>query len=121
MKLFRIQDSEGRGPYRPGFSKQWADKDGPICAPWWIELGISLQAAMAMLPRGMFNGSAFDSLGKLEQWFTPSELEKLGKFNFNIVRFRPDKLIAETPTQVVFAQSYPLAQLPILSPVGGLA
>ncbi len=27
--LIRLQDVEGRGPWKPGFSMQWMDKDGP--------------------------------------------------------------------------------------------
>jgi hypothetical protein len=112
-KLYRVQDIEGRGPYRPGFSRFWSSSDGPVVLPWWEELGISLTEAMHLVPQGMFGGCAFASLKQLNAWFTRDEREKLDGFGFVIVRFRPDKIVAETPTQVVFAQSYPLAGLPV--------
>ncbi len=117
-KLFRVQDQEGRGPYRPGFSRFWSSPDGPIVLPWWTELGLSMKAAFAMIPHGAHSGSAFTSLDKLDEWFLPEEQEKLDGLGFRIVRFRPDKIVAETPTQVVFAQNYPLAGLPVHGRLG---
>lgn len=111
-RLYRVQDVEGRGPYRPGFSRFWSNPEGPIVLPWWEELKLSLRDAYKMIPRDMFGGSAFQSLDQLTGWFLPDEREKLDAFGYYIVRFRPDKIIAETPTQVVFAQNYALTGLP---------
>ena len=111
-KLFRVQDHHGRGPYRPGFSRQWADDDGPDNPPWWVELGLSLQQGLAKCRADRFGGSAFSSMAQLERWFTPTERTRLDGHGFHIVRFRPDYIIAETPTQVLFEQNTPLAGLP---------
>lgn len=111
--LWRVQDIDGRGPYRPGFSRYWSSLDGPTVLPWWTEIGLSLEQAIARIPQNMHGGSAFASLDQLAAWFTAEERERLDAFGFVIVRFRPDKIIAETPTQVVFAQNHPLAGLPI--------
>lgn len=111
-RLFRVQDVDGRGPYRPGFSRLWSSDDGPICRPWWDELGISLAEAMDMVPTGMFGGCAFAELPQLDAWFTADERERLDAFGFFVVRFRPDRIVAATPSQVVFAQNYPLDGLP---------
>ena len=27
MRVFRVQDANGRGPFRPGFSREWCDDD----------------------------------------------------------------------------------------------
>jgi hypothetical protein len=38
--VFRVQDSRGRGPFAPGFSRQWADREfapGMVALPTWIE------------------------------------------------------------------------------------
>lgn len=112
-KLYRVQRQDGRGPYRPGFSQLWTSKDGPACLPWWTEIGITLEDGISRIPTGMAGGSAFASPQALVAWFTPEEREKLDGLGFFVVKFRPDKMIAETPTQVVFAQSYPLARLPM--------
>ena len=68
---------------------------------------------MRLIPRGMYCGSAFRWMEQLHGWFTPEDLSKLATFAYHIVRFRADKVVVETPTQVVFAQDYPLARLPI--------
>lgn len=119
-RLYRIQDAEGRGPYRPGFSRQWSNVERPIVLPWWEELGLPLATAYEMIPRDMYGGSAFRTLGKLDEWFLPDEQSKLGTFGYYIVKFRPDKIIAETPTQVVFGQNYPLSGLPFHAKLGAL-
>lgn len=116
-KLFRVQDSAGRGPYRPGFSACWTSPEGPLNKPWWTELGITLEEGMSRVPYRMYGGSAFKSLDQLNSWFLPEEQEKLHELGYVIVRFRPDKVIAETPTQVLFAQNYPLSRLPVYGPL----
>jgi len=115
--IFRVQDSEGRGPYRPGFSRFWTDPDGPVVRPWWDELGIPLAEAVRSLPVGMYSGCGFRSLELLNQWFTPIERERLQAHGFVVVRFKPDRIIAQTPTQVVFAQRAPLFGLPVYGPL----
>ena len=120
MKLYRVQDREGRGPYRPGLSKLWSDPEGPVVVPWWTEMGVSVQAAIEMMPQDMFTGCAFDSMKKLSDWFTAKERQKLDALGFYIVRFRPDKVLARTQSQVVFAQNYPLSGLPAVSRLVGV-
>jgi hypothetical protein len=111
-KLLRVQDLEGRGPYRPGLSKFWADPQGPALMPWWVELGLGMYEAFARIPEGMFGGSAFRTAEQYDTWFSAAERAKLDAIGFYLVRFRPDKIVFETPTQVVFAQNYPLSGLP---------
>ena len=33
VKVYRIQDEKGRGPWRPGFSIRWMDAEGPDLPP----------------------------------------------------------------------------------------
>jgi len=111
--LYRVQDADGRGPYRPGFTRYWQNDNGLICLPWWEELGITLAQAVASLPEGMHSGCAFDSMSALARWFTDVERLRLDAFGYRVVRFKPDKIIFTTPTQVVFANRAPLAGLPV--------
>lgn len=45
-RVYRTQDSEGRGPWRPGFSRVWCDAEfGPgaeSLPPWGAEFGADL-------------------------------------------------------------------------------
>lgn len=110
--IYRVQDREGRGPYRPGFSQRWADEDGPDCPPWWIETGESMEAAMSrMSDPSLHYGCGFDTLAQLHQWFTRGELRRLDRLGFKLVSFAPDKIIARTDRQVVFGHGSRLASL----------
>lgn len=111
-RLYRVQAADGRGPYRPGFSHHWSDAAGPAVKPWWIELNIGLGEAIRMIPQDMHTGCAFEWLQQLDDWFTASERLKLDRLGYYIVKFRPDKIVARTPTQVVFACNGPLSGLP---------
>jgi len=39
--VYRVQDKEGRGPWRPGFSQIWVETrlDHMFLPPWYVEFG----------------------------------------------------------------------------------
>jgi hypothetical protein len=121
--VYRVQDIEGRGPYRPGLSQKWCDPTGPANVPWWLEIGETIGAAHArMADRSMHYGCGFATLEQLHSWFTPRELRTLDRLGFKLVRISPDAIIALTPTQVVFGSRPPLASAaPRISLVSKLA
>jgi len=104
---WRIQNAAGRGPYIPGFSHRWADVGRVPYPPWWEELELTVNEAIVMLPHDTYTGCAFQSLDHLRRWFSRRELSKLGKLGFYAVCFNPDQIVAETPTQIVFANREP--------------
>jgi len=107
--LFRVQDAEGRGPYRPGFSARWRDKTNPRHPPaWWNELGMGFFEAHNLVDPALHSGCAFRSIAQLKDWFSPSELRRLDALGFRLVTIRPEAVFAETPTQVVFGVAAPL-------------
>ncbi len=109
--LYRVQDHSGRGPYQPGLSHRWSSPDGPVVKPWWTEIGASIREAIMMLPPNMHIGCAFADMDKLESWFTPDERKAMAALGFYIVRMRADKIVVETPTQIVFANRRPLFKI----------
>ena len=111
--VIRVQDAEGRGPYRPGFSRQWSDAIGPICKPWWVELGLSMADAHARMPVGYHYGCGFRSADQLRAWFTNGERKRLNRLGFQVATILPDIVFAETPTQVVFGTREPLNTYPV--------
>jgi len=121
--VFRIQDSEGRGPYRPGFSNCWTDPNGPDTPPWWVELGKPLEEALkGMSDPSMHYGCGFDSLAQMHSWFTARELRTLNRLDFRLIKFEPSLIVAHTPRQVVFGHRAPLATVsPRISLVSSLA
>lgn len=114
--LFRIQDKEGRGPFRPGFSTQWADATGgKMLPPIYKELGIEPTKLRDIVPKGLHCGCACKTPTQLQDWFTRTERRRLLALGFGIVRFEPDVIIAETPNQVLFGCTEPLSTLPRIS------
>jgi len=106
--IFRVQDSDGRGPYRLGFSRFWVDDDGPANAPWWTEIGVPIDVAHAWMDDDHHWGCGFSTIDQFCRWFSPAERARLDRFGYILVLLNPDRVIATTPTQVVFGCKRPL-------------
>lgn len=116
--VYRIQDAAGRGPFRPGFSRRWADEDfAPDCKafPTWMEeFGEHLIQNRGRL--GEHFGSAVRTIEKLCEWFSPSERLKLASLGFNAVSVPIDRVLAESQNQLVFARKLPLHRSVVVVP-----
>jgi hypothetical protein len=115
VKLYRVQASDGRGPWRPGLSKYWIDNDSDR------PLQLDVLSAFGMdwlkkIPRGWHSGCACRTLAGLMKWFTPVERNRLGALGYVPVSIYPDKIIAENGDQVVFACRAPLSVCAIALP-----
>ncbi len=106
MRVYRIQDAEGRGPFRPGVSSQWVDKNDLLPPPTWMgEFGGHL---MKELRPGEFAGCAVRELAQLSKWFSPTEMPRLRALGYRLVALHADRILAQSPNQVVFARRRPL-------------
>jgi len=103
--IFRIQDHEGRGPWRPGFSKKWVDVLGPPPPPPYFEEFPNWQE-LIKLPKqaGLHHGCGCRSIEQMRRWFTKNEMWKLRRLGFAIVTMDVDEIIAESDNQVIFAR-----------------
>lgn len=106
--IYRVQDAEGRGPYRPGTSGRWTDDDHHRNPPFFVEFGWSPRSIAGHFRPGESGGCAFRSLGDLYRWFSPQECQKLDALGYSIVRMNVDRIIRESKNQVVFARNKPL-------------
>jgi hypothetical protein len=123
VTLWRIQDGEGRGPFKPGFSHKWIDTRRTGVAaelpPIYEALGVAPGELWRLIPERMHAGCACRSAEELAIWFSRSERRRLWRYGYRIVVFEPDLVLAEPPHQVVFAQFRPLSNLsPRDSPSG---
>lgn len=113
--LYRIQDAEGRGPWRPGFSHQWIDpdKDDSLCPPMMVEFP-NWRARFTMFEaRGFLHfGCCVRGIVGLHRWFTPDELERLRGFGFRLVDASTMHIVCEGKTQIIGASHWPLRWLP---------
>jgi len=119
-RVYRIQDREGRGPWRPGFSRVWCDAEyGPgvePLPPWGVEFGLALIERRG-LP-GEHYGCAVRKPQELRRWVSATERRRLAELGFNVVSVRADRVLAESRNQIVFASRTPLARAAIILPWG---
>jgi len=106
----RIQDREGRGPYRPGFSHVWSEReDGPD--PVFIAFpGIMAKARKIVDEKGGSVGCAFRTLEQAQNWFSPSEVLTLAKLGYSLCWVKPDEVLAENTDQTVIWTAKPLSE-----------
>lgn len=111
-RLFRIQDAEGRGPFRPGFSHLWLSplvhRDIEKFPPIHVAFGLDW---LDKVPHRWHCGTGCRSMYHLGLWFTDIELERLHNFGFTIVQIDYDIILAESDNQVLFARRKPLNKI----------
>lgn len=108
--VYRVQDNEGRGPWRPGFSTMWLDEDiGDRAAlPSTIE-DFGKETIERLTSTGEHYGTACRSIDALRAWFTPTEIKRLDGFGFRLVEFRDARILIESEHQALIARSRPLS------------
>lgn len=103
--IYRVQDKDGRGPFKPGFTKRWTDYNGPLTPPTFLEqFGPVHRNALP----GEHVGCGCRSLQQLRLWFTPKEMKWLLKHGYQIVKLDVVRILAESDSQLVFARHKPL-------------
>lgn len=102
--VYRMQDSQGRGPWKPGFSHKWVieREDHKNLFPWMDEF------KHVDFMYGEIGGCGCRTLDQLRRWFTKAEYKKLLKFGYGVVELKADRMIAESEIQCVFGRSRPL-------------
>ena len=106
--IYRIQDKDGRGPWRPGFSRRWVETrpDHDNLPPWIVEFGpVHLQVLY-----GCACGSGCMNLDQLRRWFTESEYRTLLKFGYRAVRMEVGRVLAKSDIQCLFERAKPLSE-----------
>jgi hypothetical protein len=101
--VYRVQDKDGRGPWRPGFSQLWVEgrDDHDNLPPWFAEFGRVDQRGII----GMAKSSACMTLDQLRRWFTPSEYATLRKHGYHAVRMQVGRVLAESAVQCFFERA----------------
>jgi hypothetical protein len=108
FSVFRVQDKDGRGPFKPGFSSTWVEDrdDHDNLVPWFVEMGrVDLQ-----MIAGMSGGTACRTLDQLRRWFTPSEYKTLRRHGYQAVRLEAGRIIGESGIQLFFERCRPLKE-----------
>ena len=103
--VFRIQDVEGRGPWKPGFSHKWVQdrEDHENLLPWHIEFGRVTQYAYSW----ELIGCGCTSIEQLRRWFTDVEYCTLLSYGYQAVQITASRILAQSDTQCVFTTKIP--------------
>jgi len=107
-RIYRVQDADGRGPFKPGFSKKWLDPSPTardLLPPWMQEFGMGI---IHLARPGEHLGCGCRSIDGIRRWFDDGELERLRGFGYHVVMLKVDRILAESINQTVFARSRPL-------------
>jgi hypothetical protein len=104
--IYRVQDREGRGPWRPGFSHKWVESrpDHENLPPWYVEFG---NIHFTADPRD-YTGSGCRTIEQLRRWFTLSEYVTLEAYGYQPVVLDHVNVLAESDVQVFFTRRIPL-------------
>ncbi len=111
VRLYRIQDADGRGPYKRGFAERWLDQDDSYFErqpPGPDQFGLSVYSIVS--------GHAFRSIEQMCRWFTPSEMDRLDAFGYLPVSMIAKEVVAESPNQVLFWRAAPLNKGALIIP-----
>lgn len=106
--IYRVQDSLGRGPWKPGFSHKWVE-DRPesefeALVPWPLQF----KGVMSRRIIGMHMGCGCKIIEQLRRWFTPKEYKTLQGFGYAAVKMEAGRILAESDIQCVFERAKPL-------------
>ena len=104
--IYRIQDSDGRGPFKPGFSHVWVNERGDHenlkpCTQQFDGIRNKLLLSEHY-------GCGCKNLKQLRRWFTKQEYKKLKKYGYRAVKMKVARIVAESEIQVVFGRAIPL-------------
>ena len=111
--LYRIQDSDGTGPYKEGFSSSWVEgrddlknlkniyQDFPC---FWEKVNSS---------RNSHFGCACRTPEQLKRWFTKTEYKRLKHRGYRAVKLLAHEIVNESETQVLFGRNQPFNIKPI--------
>lgn len=104
--IYRVQDKDGRGPWKPGFSQTWVEvrADHDNLQPWYLQFGRVDRFAIA----GMYIGCGCRSTEQLRRWFSQSEFEKLKQHGYRAVKLKVGRILAANDIQCVFERAKPL-------------
>lgn len=104
-RILRIQDADGRGPYKPGFSAVWCDNYGPPPPPTYMH---EFPGILRRMNEDAHYGSAVRTVEQIRKWFTPTELCRLRILGYRLVAMNVDRILAESKNQLVFMRRKPL-------------
>lgn len=108
-RVYRVQDDNGRGPYKPGRSHIWTDAHHNQRNPSLFDDFSITPAELERCWHPNENGGcAFRTLDQLHSWFQLAERFRLEELGYSIVTMLADRIVLESDRQLIFARKRPL-------------
>lgn len=109
-KLYRVQCSEGRGPFRPGITDQWLDDSRTFWPMPHIAYPGVLEIIDTAHAKRLHMGTGCRALDQIRLWFNADEQRKLRGLGYEMVAIEADEVLWENEEQVLFACKRPLRE-----------
>jgi hypothetical protein len=107
---YRVQDADGRGPWRPGFSHTWIDESAPPGRLQETIFDLVPLDRIRHFARDQHVGSACRTLDAIGDWFTATERARLAARGYQLVRLAADLVIAESHWQMIIGRTRPFSE-----------
>lgn len=109
--VYRVQDKDGRGPWKPGFSSKWVeDREESEYAALAPGLHQFPKLNHMTLDSRCYYGFGCESLEQSQRWIRKSEYETLLTHGYRACKLRVDRVLFRSDVQVVFERSNPLRE-----------
>ncbi len=96
--VYRIQDKNGRGPFRPDMTYRWYEKrdDRAFLVPFFVTWA-------DFRPTGNYHyACGCTSVEQLKRWFSAGEYQKLLSLGFKAVRIDVAEIVRKDDVQCIF-------------------
>lgn len=108
MLVYRIQDLQGRGPFKPGFSHRWVEdrEDHENLIPWPVQFPHILRN----LKYYKHVACSCETVEQLKRWFNPNEYRRLQIYGYEAVTMQVDQILGRSDIQCVIERRRPLRE-----------
>ncbi len=99
MKIYRVQDKQGRGPWKPGFSPKWvrSEPDHEL-VPWYVDW-LGFDPRREILPKECV-GCGCATIYQLRRWFNHDEYQTLRILGYRSVEMEVDRILRQNEKQL---------------------
>lgn len=111
--VYRVQDRDGRGPFKPGMTYRWRDADGHDFPPVQVEFGLGWRDE---IPHGWHCGCAFRDVAKAGAWFSAWECDRLAALGYHLVALGGCRVLRESSHQIIVVRPRPLRAGAVICP-----
>lgn len=115
MIVYRFQDVDGRGPYKPGMRDRWGDADHDFrgLRSFIEDPDIGVSVIRGRRPGRV--GCAFLSLEQARRWFTPREVMRMQRCGYELICMDAT-VLAASDQQCVIEADRPLCEIGFIVP-----